>query len=165
MSAGSTPLTLFSDLAAPEPDKRQKAASSLLASLRTEQEQHSSGPASARSQQDGQWAPSLDYALKRLLRGLASSRGGARQGFSTALSEILRALDVVDTESFCALADKLLVVGQNANRQVRAVLRLLRVLIRQVALITGEARLLLRSRVLRAGAAQGRSLRGRKRGR
>jgi len=32
--------------------------------------------------------PSLAYALKRLTRGLASSRAGARQGFALALTEV-----------------------------------------------------------------------------
>ena len=32
----------------------------------------------------------LSYAVKRLVRGLCSSRGAARQGFTLALSEVLR---------------------------------------------------------------------------
>lgn len=34
--------------------------------------------------------PDLDYSLKRLVKGLASPRAGARQGFSIALSELMR---------------------------------------------------------------------------
>ena len=39
----------------------------------------------------------LSYAVKRLVRGLCSSRGAARQGFTLALSEVLRAF--VDDQS------------------------------------------------------------------
>ena len=34
--------------------------------------------------------PDMNYTIKRLVRGLGSSRGAARQGFSLALSEVLR---------------------------------------------------------------------------
>ena len=45
----------------------------------------------------------LRYVLKRLVRGLASSRKGARQGFSTALSYALSKFAEVGAASFAAL--------------------------------------------------------------
>ena len=48
---------------------------------------------------DGQKSVDLKYAIKRLIRGLCSSRGAARQGFSLALSEVLRAFPENNTIS------------------------------------------------------------------
>ena len=39
---------------------------------------------------DEQKSVELKYAIKRLIRGLCSSRGAARQGFSLALSEVFK---------------------------------------------------------------------------
>jgi DNA polymerase phi len=38
---------------------------------------------------DNHCAPDMTYALKRLIRGLPSSRQGARQGFSVTLTEVI----------------------------------------------------------------------------
>ena len=43
--------------------------------------------------------PTHQYAMKRILRGLISSRAMARQGFVVAFSQILRACPNVDVES------------------------------------------------------------------
>ena len=48
---------------------------------------------------DGQKSVDLKYAIKRLIRGLCSSRGAARQGFSLALSEVLLAFPENNTIS------------------------------------------------------------------
>ena len=48
---------------------------------------------------DEQKSVGLKYAIKRLIRGLCSSRGAARQGFSLALSEVLRAFPENNTIS------------------------------------------------------------------
>ncbi|KAJ3352259.1 DNA-directed DNA polymerase, partial [Kappamyces sp. JEL0680] len=42
-------------------------------------------------------ATDVSYALKRLLRGLSSSRDGARQGFSVALTELLTLIPMLPT--------------------------------------------------------------------
>lgn len=39
-----------------------------------------------------------DYTLKRLVRGLSSSRDSARQGFSACLCQFLKVFTCVDTE-------------------------------------------------------------------
>jgi hypothetical protein len=41
----------------------------------------------------------LEYTIRRLVRGLASSRQGARQGFSLALTEVLAEFPEVDIET------------------------------------------------------------------
>ncbi|GMF51448.1 unnamed protein product [Phytophthora fragariaefolia] len=68
-------LKLFWTLAESERAARTQAAAQLLAHLR----------ASAKQEAE------VQYTLKRLVRGLASSRDAARQGFSTALSGLLSA--------------------------------------------------------------------------
>ena len=78
MSASAAVLSLFWELASVDASKRQDAASSLVSSL-------------AETQGDGDVAcGDLTYTVRRLVRGLASSRDGARQGFGAALIEVLR---------------------------------------------------------------------------
>jgi DNA polymerase phi len=61
---------------------------------------------------------SLSYALKRLTRGLASSRAGARQGFALALTEILAHMPVVQTEDVLAIVADQVKLSSKANKQV-----------------------------------------------
>ena len=68
-------LETFWALADISPAKRVQAAKELIISLRGVEDQ------SADSQE-------MNYCLKRLVRGLASSREGARQGFAMALTEV-----------------------------------------------------------------------------
>ena len=62
--------------------------------------------------------PSLAYALKRLTRGLASSRAGARQGFALALTEILTNFSVVRTEDVLNIVADQIKLSSKANKQV-----------------------------------------------
>ena len=48
------------------------------------------GPGGAPGLNAKAWADNVAYAVKRLVRGLGSSRGCARQGFSLALGALLR---------------------------------------------------------------------------
>ncbi|KAG3017245.1 hypothetical protein JG687_00005526 [Phytophthora cactorum] len=66
-------LKLFWTLAESERDVRTQAAAQLVAHLKSSAKQEAE----------------VQYTLKRLVRGLASSRDAARQGFSTALSGLL----------------------------------------------------------------------------
>lgn len=76
-ASGSSFFTLFWQLAEDE-TSRNKACRELLDLLTKEA-----------SEFDGEGcAPNLEYTLKRLTRGLCSSRGTARQGFSAALTEV-----------------------------------------------------------------------------
>ena len=60
----------------------------------------------------------LSYSLKRLIRGLLSSRSGARQGFSLALVLILSKLNnCITTIDFQQQVDSYLKITVKSNRQ------------------------------------------------
>jgi DNA polymerase phi len=82
----------FWELSSVESGVRNKAALALLETLVTRQKEFSA----TNSQQ--RYCPELGYALSRLVRGLASNREGARQGFVLALTEILRHIDQIQTQ-------------------------------------------------------------------
>jgi DNA polymerase phi len=64
------------------------------------------------------WSPNLAYAVKRLFRGLASSRAGARQGFSLALTEVLATFrDVITVQHIHKCMKQHLTCPQGASRQ------------------------------------------------
>jgi hypothetical protein len=79
-------LPLFWDLAALDADVRLRAASSLVSALQTPAP--ATEPAATAADLLARCAPETAYTLKRLLRGLASDREGARQGFAIALTEV-----------------------------------------------------------------------------
>lgn len=82
-------LELFWDLAEVDDAKRVSAAAALCSTLATQQAAHTGDGACS----------DLSYTVRRLVRGLASSRDGARQGFGAALIEVLRAFsDHVDLD-------------------------------------------------------------------
>ena len=73
--------------------------------------QNNSPPESSCSEQ-------LEYGLKRLVKGLASSRKGARQGFATALTEIINLFDCVSVQSILQLIKENLEVAGSYKSQV-----------------------------------------------
>lgn len=86
-------MAVFWDLASLNPQARTEAASRLIkyltsiqSSLTDASQTNKSNASSADS--DPSPFPELAYALKRLLRGLSSSRDAARQGFALALAEV-----------------------------------------------------------------------------
>ena len=78
-------LPLFWDLAAVEPQKRTRAAATLVTALRKAQDAFAPTGGGGAAER----CADLEYALRRLVRGLASPRDGARQGFGAALIELL----------------------------------------------------------------------------
>ncbi|TPX37827.1 hypothetical protein SeMB42_g06860 [Synchytrium endobioticum] len=88
-------LSLYWDLASKDVDIRTRAAATLIRQLVAVQSEWSAARTIHMPTNDDPHgietlcAPDVSYALKRLLRGLASSRAGARQGFSVALTELL----------------------------------------------------------------------------
>jgi hypothetical protein len=76
-------MQLYWDLASLEPMERQTAAKQLIEALKAHIPEEKEG-ATVESLLTDESA----YALKRLVRGLPSSRDAARQGFSLALSEV-----------------------------------------------------------------------------
>ncbi|KAL0096977.1 DNA polymerase phi-domain-containing protein [Phycomyces blakesleeanus] len=102
----TTTLQLYWDLASFDPTVRQTAAQSLILALTEFQQAHqkslddsTSTPttslADTEEKLDLVCASDVSYAVRRLLRGLPSSRQGARQGFSLALTELLSTIDLV----------------------------------------------------------------------
>lgn len=58
----------------------------------------------------------LEYSVKRLVKGLASSRKGARQGFATVLTEVLYKFDSLSPETVLKLiAENLEVTGSSKS--------------------------------------------------
>ncbi|GBG91164.1 hypothetical protein CBR_g52045 [Chara braunii] len=55
-------------------------------------------------------SPGLQYALRRLIRGMASSRQGARQGFSLALSRLMAEVECISGHVVLKLIDKALAI-------------------------------------------------------
>lgn len=62
--------------------------------------------------------PDLDYSIKRLCKGLASSRKGARQGFATVLTEVVHQFDCIENDQVLELLEKSLQVSGTAKSQV-----------------------------------------------
>lgn len=112
-------------------EEREKAARGLVEALAASQAEFAEGSASEgadeEEEEEGEHAdqqqgggarrredplhgcsPLLVYAVRRLCRGLASSRQGARQGFALALSSLLRRLDCVGTGQVLAVLDDVL---------------------------------------------------------
>jgi DNA polymerase phi len=87
----STTLPLYWDLASFDPQKRTTAAQTLISTLANFQADFEENGGKAESTEDtldANCAPDVSYALKRLIRGLPSSREAARQGYSLALTEV-----------------------------------------------------------------------------
>ena len=85
-------LTLFWDLASDERDKRLVAAQEIIAHIKSSEEQGIK--------------VDTDYTLKRLVRGLGSSRESARQGFVTCLCELLEVVKTIDIPTTLTLIDE-----------------------------------------------------------
>jgi DNA polymerase phi len=90
----STTLPLYWDLASLDPQTRTTAARTLISTLASFQasfEENGAKTDVTETEEDTldvACAPDVSYALKRLIRGLPSSREAARQGYSLALTEV-----------------------------------------------------------------------------
>jgi len=88
-----TALDLFWDLSQPAKDQRLDTSTKLVNALQLFQQSHlaqlelSSTETRDLLSLDGLNAPDVAYALKRLVRGLASPRESSRLGFAVALTE------------------------------------------------------------------------------
>ncbi|KAI9091861.1 DNA polymerase phi-domain-containing protein [Phlyctochytrium arcticum] len=112
-------MALYWELASLDSSIRLRAAEKLTTSLAKFQE---SVPAPAKNvtvteeNLEKFCAPDVLYGYKRLLRGLPSSRDGARQGFSVALTELLRNLSFLSVSTVLAMLLKLTQI-EGANGQ------------------------------------------------
>ena len=86
-------LQCFWGLADPSPGPRRAAAAQLLGLLAAAAREHAAAHPTDPTGPDAaaKACPAVQYALKRLAKGLASSRLAARQGFATALCGLVRA--------------------------------------------------------------------------
>lgn len=85
-------ISRFWELASNDETTRLKAASQLLDSLHEAQMHHEEKVEvedNANDDDKNFCCDELEYSVKRLVKGLASSRKGARQGFATVLTEVL----------------------------------------------------------------------------
>ena len=115
--AASVDLDLFWKLSSADESVRSNAAIVLVDALQTVQGKHSAHHPkstkdgdSAELNANGELCDDLVYSVKRLVRGLASSREGARHGFSLALTLVLRTFPVVGAKAVFSLVLEILQV-------------------------------------------------------
>ncbi|XP_062218145.1 uncharacterized protein LOC133918324 [Phragmites australis] len=117
-------MNLFRDLASPEPSVREAAAEALVAELREVQKAYEKGarkgekkagdgdePSQMEAEKDDgleNCAPSVRYAIRRLIRGVSSSREFARQGFALGLAVVLESIRAISVEAIMKLIPNLL---------------------------------------------------------
>jgi DNA polymerase phi len=109
MGKERTILKIFWDLASAKSEVRVIAAAELISALQVKKELEAMEPQDAESTEMSM----MDYSVQRLVRGLSSSRRGAREGFSIALAEVLHRFSEVPTESILRLMEsELSITGQ-----------------------------------------------------
>ncbi|KAK0589170.1 hypothetical protein LWI29_010611 [Acer saccharum] len=118
---------VFKDLALADVSLRQQAAESLVIELRevqkayesVEKDLDESGPKLEAEKDDGlnDCAPSLRYAVRRLIRGVSSSRECARQGFALGLTLLVDTIPSIKVDSLLKLIVDLLEVSSSMKGQ------------------------------------------------
>lgn len=117
-------MNVFRDLASPEASAREAAAEALVAELREVQKAYEKGarkgekeagdgdgPSQMEAEKDDgleNCAPSVRYAIRRLIRGISSSREYARQGFALGLAAALESIRAIRIEALMKLIPSLL---------------------------------------------------------
>ncbi|XP_032218016.2 myb-binding protein 1A-like protein isoform X2 [Nematostella vectensis] len=109
-------LSFYWELASTNEPTRLEAAKELVEYLSVAQQTHVQEDINSETD----LCPELKYSLKRLTKGLASSRKGARQGFAMVLAEILHHFDIIAPEDVIKmLADNLQVTGSAKSQEER----------------------------------------------
>ncbi|CAL5183268.1 unnamed protein product [Lathyrus oleraceus] len=119
---------VFKDLAAAAELVREAAAKQMVTELK--EVQNAYGGVQGKESGDGgfkleaekndgleECAPSVRYAVRRLIRGVSSSRECARQGFALGLTVLVGAIDKIKVESFLKLVVDLLEVTSSMKGQ------------------------------------------------
>eukprot|EP01028_Stygiella_incarcerata_P012789 TRINITY_DN80460_c0_g1_i1.p1 TRINITY_DN80460_c0_g1~~TRINITY_DN80460_c0_g1_i1.p1 ORF type:complete len:1129 (-),score=394.60 TRINITY_DN80460_c0_g1_i1:82-3468(-) len=101
MGKEKTILKIFWDLASAKSEVRVVAAAELVSALQAKKETEALEPQDIESKEMSM----MEYSVQRLVRGLSSSRRGAREGFSIALAEVLGRFSEVSTESILNLME------------------------------------------------------------
>ncbi|KAF3783570.1 DNA polymerase V [Nymphaea thermarum] len=120
-------IDIFRDLSSVEVSAREAAVEALVKELQKVQKAYekSGGTVYERNSQleaekdEGlkNCAPSLRYALRRLIRGVSSSRECARQGFALGLTTVLGTIQSISIDSTLELIDNLLEVSSSMKGQ------------------------------------------------
>ncbi|ORX57494.1 hypothetical protein DM01DRAFT_1334110 [Hesseltinella vesiculosa] len=119
----TTTLQLYWDLASLDASIRQQATIKLIRTLASFQLEHektlneTSLVASTEEQLDKYCATDVAYAVRRLIRGLPSSRQGARQGFSLALTELLSIMDCLTINLVLDLLTRYTDLHESSNNE------------------------------------------------
>ncbi|CAH8280787.1 unnamed protein product [Arabidopsis lyrata] len=127
-ASSSLPLNYFTDLASSDASVREAAAESLVLRLQEIQKQYEMLPNKESvdgglmleaEKNDGldNCAPHLRYALRRLIRGVSSSRECARQGFALGLTLPVSVISSINVESLMNLIADSLSVSSSMTRQ------------------------------------------------
>ncbi|XP_065060180.1 uncharacterized protein LOC135687527 [Rhopilema esculentum] len=98
-SANKDFLSIFWDLVSNDEGKRTHRAADLVSILKNKIQE--TDP----ENDEMQIPEELDYSVKRLVKGIGSARKGARQGFGTALTEIMCHFDCVHTDTIYKLME------------------------------------------------------------
>ncbi|XP_062224134.1 uncharacterized protein LOC133922706 [Phragmites australis] len=117
-------MNVFRDLGSPEASVREAAAVALVAELKDVQRAYEKGarkgervvgdgegPSQMEAEKDDgleNCAPSVRYAIRRLIRGISSSREFARQGFALGLAIVLESIRAISVEAVMKLIPNLL---------------------------------------------------------
>ena len=119
VTASNPFLQLFWQLADENETKRQQAQATLLATLTTEQTQHTASITSPPPAADSAdlLHPNLRYALKRLLRGVCSSRAAARIGFASCLTAVLQSFTAIPSAFLLSTFTSQLTPPQSPSKQ------------------------------------------------
>ncbi|CAH2043527.1 unnamed protein product [Thlaspi arvense] len=122
------PLNLFRDMASYKASVREAAATSLMSTLQEIQKQYDNLPDKESvdgglmleaEKNDGldNCAPHLRYAIRRLIRGVSSSRECARQGFALGLTLLAQKISSINVESLLKLISDSLSVSSSTKGQ------------------------------------------------
>jgi DNA polymerase phi len=107
-------LELFDKLVVPEETDRIESAIALAAHAAEDQKEHDEAVKAEQKKKvikpEEEICSLVSYSCKRLIRGMSSGRGSARQGFSLALCEILKSVDKLETKLVLDLIDKSLII-------------------------------------------------------
>ncbi|KAL4179938.1 hypothetical protein AMTRI_Chr13g122650 [Amborella trichopoda] len=124
-------ISVFRDLSLADTMAREAATEALVKELCEVQKAHEKCIKEGSSEDDLQLeaakddglnncAPSLRYALRRLIRGVSSSRECARQGFALGLTIVIASIPSIKVDSLLKLIDELLEVSSSMKGQLPA---------------------------------------------
>ncbi|EHA8589761.1 rDNA transcriptional regulator pol5 [Cocos nucifera] len=121
-------IDVFRDLSSPDSSVRGAAAEKLVAELREvqkayeklENKKEDSGAVQLEAEKDDgmeHCAPTLRYAIRRLIRGVSSSREFARQGFALGLTAVVGAIRTIEVKSVMKLIVDMLEISSSMKGQ------------------------------------------------